>query len=140
MKRDGLGCSPGDQTETLLFYAMTELQKFLSTAESVKLSHLPKSEQSVLNPDLIPSSVYALSYASNRTKFHDGLSSREPMIYSPPLIPVWGLVRTIDDRRRFHPVDASVSPDDNKIDTLPMDAAVESTLLNDVIELEMDKD
>ena len=139
-QRAGLGCSPGDQTETLLFYAMAELQKFPSAAESVKLSHLPNSEQTVLNPDLIPSSVYALSYSSNRTKFHDGHSSREPLIYSPPLIPGWGLVRTIDDKRRFHPVDASVSPDDNKIHTLPIDAAVESTLLNDVMELEMDID
>jgi len=139
-QRAGFGCSPGDQTETLLFYAMTELQKFPSAAESVPLSHLPKSEQTVLNPDLIPSSVYALSYSSNRTKFHDGHSSREPLIYSPPLIPWWEVIRTIDDKRHFHPVDVSVSSGDNKIHTLPMDAAVESTLLNDVMELEMDID
>jgi hypothetical protein len=129
-QRAGLGCSTGDQTETLLFYRTESPKEFDDISELRRRpSHL-----------LGGCNLYVSCFASTRTKHHDGYCMREPLVYAPPFFPCPDDTDPLQDRSEFQNNHETKNSCETNAPLASFDAAVGGGILGDVMSLDMDLD
>lgn len=129
-QRAGLGCSTGDQTETLLFYR----------------SEIPKLYDGISEPCSRPThllgdcNLYVSCFASTRMKHHDGYRMREPLVYTPPFFPCPRDTDPLQDMSDFHKINEISNSCVTIAPLTSFDAAVGGGIIGDVMSLDVDLD